>query len=372
MREGTYDLIIIGGGLAGLSCALHLGAHDLHILLIEKYEYPHHKVCGEYVSNEILPYLQKLGIDPLKAGAKPISKFKISSPDGTILKSRLPLGGFGISRYALDNLLYNKVKERCEVLIDTVVTIDPSSNSIETQSGKHYKGLAIAGAFGKRSNLDKFLKRSFLRKKSPWLGVKAHYEYDHPEDTVTLHNFDGGYCGLSQTEDGKVNACYLASYQSFRPFGDLEEFQNKVMSRNPYLKEFFTTAKMTFPKPLTISQISFDQKQAVEQGVFMIGDSAGLIHPLCGNGMAMAIHGAKIFSELFLKYISSPDFDRSGLEEAYLQSWHTEFGSRLKTGYRVQSLLLNPTTASLGFKIASWFPGIIPNIIKRTHGEVVV
>jgi flavin-dependent dehydrogenase len=30
----------------------------------------------------------------------------------------------------------------------------------------------------------------------------------------------------------------------------------------------------------------------------MIGDTAGLIHPLCGNGMAMAIHSAKIVSKL--------------------------------------------------------------------------
>ena len=55
-----YDVVIIGGGLAGLTCALHLSRKGVDVLLIEKNTYPHHKVCGEYVSNEVLPYLKRL------------------------------------------------------------------------------------------------------------------------------------------------------------------------------------------------------------------------------------------------------------------------------------------------------------------------
>jgi hypothetical protein len=51
----------------------------------------------------------------------------------------------------------------------------------------------VLGAFGKRSNLDIKLKRSFIQKQSHWLGVKAHYKLDFPEDYVGLHHFKGGY-----------------------------------------------------------------------------------------------------------------------------------------------------------------------------------
>ena len=104
----------------------------------------------------------------------------------------------------------------------------------------------------------------------------------------------------------------------------------------------------------------------------MIGDSAGLIHPLCGNGMAMAIHGAKLFSELFLQAFQQKQFDREDLEKAYQIKWEETFTKRLQTGRRIQNLLLHPTTAHLGLKMVQAFPSILPKIIKRTHGELLL
>ena len=74
----SFDVIIIGGGLAGLTNAIHLSKSKQRVLLIEKNSYPKHKVCGEYISNEVLPYLNSLGIDPIKGGAKQISKVQVS------------------------------------------------------------------------------------------------------------------------------------------------------------------------------------------------------------------------------------------------------------------------------------------------------
>ena len=98
-----YDVIIIGGGLAGLTAALHLTKENYHVLVLEKHRYPHHKVCGEYVSNEIKPYLQHLGISLSKEVA--IDSLLISTVKGKSLEVKLPLGGMGISRYHLDLLL---------------------------------------------------------------------------------------------------------------------------------------------------------------------------------------------------------------------------------------------------------------------------
>ena len=47
-----FDVIIIGGGLAGLTSAIHLSKHNIKVLLVEKTNYPSHKVCGEYISKE--------------------------------------------------------------------------------------------------------------------------------------------------------------------------------------------------------------------------------------------------------------------------------------------------------------------------------
>jgi len=371
ISKSTFDLIIVGGGLAGLTTALDLSRLEISILVIEKHEYPHHRVCGEYISNEVLPYLKELGIDPFDRGAKTIRKFEMSTKDGKLIKAKLPLGGFGISRYAIDYAMYKALNNRVEVVFDTVTKVAFNNDQFEisTQSKASFSAKFVVGAYGKRSNLDLQFQRPFLKSRSPWLGVKAHFIYDFPEDVVALHNFEGGYCGLSQVETGAVNACY---FKSFKPISDIENFQKTIMSKNPYLEDFFSTAKPLFKKPLTISQISFEEKEPVFEHIFMIGDSAGLIHPLCGNGMAMAIHSAKIFSEIFSEAMQGDMQNRTTLEELYIAKWKSTFMNRLKSGRRIQSLLLNPTTTKFGFKLAQLFPSIVPKIIKKTHGQELV
>ena len=119
-----FDVIIVGGGLAGLSSAIHLSKYNLKVLLIEKNNYPKHKVCGEYISNEVLPYLNYLGIDVFSLGAQKIKRFELSTPKNKLLKSNLTLGGFGISRYVLDHALYEKAKgESVQTLQDIVTNI---------------------------------------------------------------------------------------------------------------------------------------------------------------------------------------------------------------------------------------------------------
>src|SRR5215203_5634917 len=118
------DVIIIGGGLAGLTGAIHLSKKGLNVTLIEKSEYPRHKVCGEYISNEILPYLLWLDIDVLQLNPEKISSFEFTTQNGKIARTKLPLGGFGISRYMLDNILYQKaLSNGCIILKETVSDI---------------------------------------------------------------------------------------------------------------------------------------------------------------------------------------------------------------------------------------------------------
>ena len=369
-----YDVIIIGGGLAGLTCGLHLSQQGVKVLLIEKNQYPHHKVCGEYISNEVLPYLQSLGVDPFSEGAVAITDFQISTTKGKSIETALPLGGFGISRYTLDHLLFKVALRTMEVEFDTVseVSFEKESFFVSTQSNTCYTSTFVVGAYGKRANLDKVMKRDFIQQKSPWLAVKAHYDYTFPKDKVALHNFEGGYCGLSKVENEAVNACYLVSYDSFKKTNSIEGFQNTVMSKNPHLAHFFSKAKLRFKKPLSISQISFQKKAPVAQHIFMIGDSAGLIHPLCGNGMAMAIHGAKLFSELFINEFKKIHWDRASIETSYSNLWSETFVGRLQTGRFIQKLLLNPRTAHFGMTIAQQFPSLVPKIIKKTHGKSLV
>ncbi len=366
-----YNIIILGGGLAGLTCALHLSLNNLSVLLIEKNKYPNHKVCGEYISNEVLPYLESLDIHPLQHNAKKISKLLLSDTSGKALEQKLPLGGFGMSRYFLDDLMATKAKERATILKSTVKEIDFQGThfTITTAKGETFTSSFVIGAYGKRSNLDKVLDRDFAQKKSPWLAVKAHYEAEFNDDTVALHHFEGGYCGLSKIENNRVNMCYLANYNSFKQHKSIADFEENVVKQNPYLKEFLRYATPVFEEPLAISQISFESKKPVENHIFMVGDSAGLIHPLCGNGMAMAIHSAKILSELLVEHYNGSSENMNILENQYRTKWNATFKSRIKTASVLQKILMRPALLYSGVQMALRFPTLVPMIIKKTHGK---
>ena len=369
------EVLIIGGGLAGLTAAIHLSKKGFEVIVIEKNEFPKHKVCGEYISNEVVPYLNWLGINSKDLHPTLITKLQFSICNGKIVDCVLPLGGFGISRYALDEYLHRKaVSYGCTILKDSVESVVFNENqfTVTTLNNVLLKAKIVLGAFGKRSNVDQKLNRSFIQKKSPWLAVKAHYSGNFPDDLVGLHNFKGGYCGVSKVENDKINICYLADYETFKRYKNIEEYQKAVVFKNPNLKLLFENCTMLFDKPLTISQICFEKKKAVENHILMIGDTAGLIHPLCGNGMAMAIHSAKIVSELVELFFNKEIKSRADLEKKYKQEWKFNFEKRIRAGRFLARLLQHQKVSEFLLQIVIKFPLLLPKIIKRTHGKPII
>jgi flavin-dependent dehydrogenase len=286
------------------------------------------------------------------------------------------MGGIGIARYTLDNLLYERAYSLgIHFIFQTVNEIAFRKNGflITTAQNQTYSSKFVIGSYGKRSTLDKNLDRNFIRHKTEWLGVKAHYEDSQfPSNLVALHNFRGGYGGLSKTESGAINFCYLTTYESFRTQKNITDFNRHVVSKNPYLRDFLSRAKPIFREPLSIAQISFRPKKAVENHIFMCGDAAGLIHPLCGNGMAMAVHGAKLASELIDTYLETADQDRSKLESAYQVIWNQTFKKRLWLGRRLQALLLNETLSNLAIRTVTNSSWAFRKLIENTHGKPVL
>ncbi|MFK7832241.1 MAG: NAD(P)/FAD-dependent oxidoreductase [Winogradskyella sp.] len=375
MTANNFDVIIIGGGLAGLTSAIHLAKNSFKVLLIEKNNYPKHKVCGEYISNEVLPYLEFLGFNPFEFGAKKISNFELTTHNNKSIKANLPLGGFGMSRFEMDLQLYKlALKNGVTVLQDVVTNVDFESDifQVETKGDDQFHSKIVIGAFGKRSNLDVQFKREFIKKKSPYLGVKIHVSGDFPENKVALHNFKGGYCGVSKVENNHINLCYITDFEAFKKYKDIETFQKEVLFKNSELKAIFNSTKSEFEKPLTISQISFETKNPIENHILMCGDTAGMIHPLCGNGMGMAIRSAQLASEPIIDYLVGKIKKRDALEKTYTKRWKKTFGLRLKAGHTIAYLFRQNWLAPKLLMVLKWFPFLMPFIIKMTHGKPMI
>ena len=376
MKENPtyYDVIIIGGGLAGLCNAIHLSNFGKKVLLIEKNSYPKHKVCGEYISNEVLPYLSFLEINPFDFGAVKIDNFQLSTTNNKLISAKLPLGGFGISRFTLDEVLAKKAIENGVLILqDTVVNTNFKKDIffIDTKENQQVTSKIVIGAFGKRSLLDVKMERDFIQKKSPYLGVKIHVKGIFPSNLVALHNFKGGYCGVSNVENNTINLCYITNFSSFKEYKNIEDFLENVVFKNRFLKEIFQKTTPLFEQPLSISQISFETKKPVENHIIMCGDAAGMIHPLCGNGMSMAIQSAQIASKLILNYLNDENATRSYLEKEYIRQWNKVFKWRLKSGHFIARLFRNHRIANFLLQVLRKLPFLFPVIIQQTHGKPI-
>lgn len=362
---------VIGGGMAGLLATIQLAEAGIPCTLFERKSYPFHRVCGEYVSNEAVPFLESLNLYPSSHNPVKISRFMLSSVFGRSVEANLDLGGFGISRYVFDHFLYERaVAAGANVVLNTTVEnveFLGQTFKISTQRDVYHSDVVVA-AHGKRSPLDVKMQRAFTRKRSPFLGVKYHVRYDHPSDLVALHNFPGGYCGINQVENNLVNLCYLVHRDRLKAHGSIPELEEKVLFRNPLLKEIFRNAHFTFSKPETINEISFETKRPVENHLLMAGDAAGMITPLCGNGMAMAMHASLMVSRLVRRFCLDSAYSRSRLEQDYSREWTQLFRTRLWTGRQIQKLFGSEKTSRWAVSLMSnrW---IANAMIKATHGK---
>ena len=180
----TYDLAIVGGGLAGLSLSIQMAKAGYKVILFEKEKYPFHRVCGEYISYESWNFLESLGLELRSLNVSHIKRLQVSDTKGNSFEQQLPLGGFGISRYTLDHQLAQLAKQNGVILYEETRVNEINFNNneflISAASGS-YRSKLSAGSFGKRSNLDIKWKRPFAvaknNKLNNYIGIKYHIKY---------------------------------------------------------------------------------------------------------------------------------------------------------------------------------------------------
>lgn len=363
-------IIVIGGGLGGLVSSIQLIRAGLSCTVIEKKSYPFHRVCGEYVSNEARSFLTASGLYPTGLDLPQIQFLHVSSISGHSSKLALDLGGFGISRYTFDHHLYNIAREEGVTFhLDTEVTgvhFEDGVSQVTTKS-KVLTADVVIGAFGKRSRIDHQLDRAFIKTRSPWVGVKYHARTDHPADVIALHNFPRGYCGVCRVDNGLTNVCYLTHRENLKEAGDLHAMEESTLFVNPLIRDLFERAQFVFEKPEVINEVSFQTKMPIVDHVLMVGDAAGMITPVCGNGMAIAIHSGKIVAELVAQFCAGT-IDRATLELRYREAWNDQFKRRLWFGRAIQKLFVQPSLSKLVVRMAMVRP-LAGHILRSTHGQ---
>lgn len=366
-----YDAVVIGGGLAGSIAALTLASRGWQVALLERKRYPHHKVCGEFISTEGVRRLESLGV---LRGLETvcIDRAAITTPYGKCWETAIP--GVGISRYALDPVLASRA-EAAGADVQTGVTVTRIEGDFERgfaltgqRDGQpaEFHARVVIGAHGKRSQVDRALERRFMQRDHRFVGLKAHFVGESP-CRVDLHTFPGGYCGISEIEGGRINVCLLARTDVFARCGDIQAFTAWMRSQNRALDRWLASAEQV-TEWLSISQIAFESKPPVERGVLMAGDSAGLIAPLAGDGMSMALDGGRLAALHASAYLSG-DIAASDLVKGYAAAWRRTFAARLRLGRWLQGWMLRPYALRAGLKVVEHLPALGRFFVEATRGR---
>lgn len=369
-----YDAIIIGAGLAGSSAAIRLAGAGRHVLLLEKHRYPVHKLCGEFLSVEVGEAFARLGVLEAvrRAGATSIDAALVTTADGAVLREPLPGTALGLSRYRLDPLLFAHARARGADAREGMTVRDVQGDlergfTVEA-GGASFRGRVVLGAYGKRGRLDGRLARPFLRERTPFVAFKAHYEGVDLGGVIELHAFDGGYCGLLQVEAGRVNACWISHERLLKAAGrDPDRMAAEALAQNPVLAERFGAMRRVSERFEAVSQVSFARKGTFVRDICMIGDTAAMIAPLCGDGMAMALRSAELAAGPVDGFLEGT-LAAQELRDAYTAAWEDDFGTRLRLGRWVHHGLTRPRLAGLGLRLCRVLPGLGGWLIRHTRG----
>jgi hypothetical protein len=259
-------LTVAGAGPAGSTAAIAAALEGAHVTLFDPARFPRHKVCGEFLSPEMLPVLDQLGIDLAAAGPARIRTLRLNFP-AFEKKAVLPDTAFGLSRHAFDHLLLQRAAglgvelRRDRAPSDTLPLI--------LAHGRHHSALKGDRLFG----------------------FKAHF--DGPvNDAIELYFLDRAYIGVSCVENGLTNVCGLASEEILRQLDfDYDEFASKSPALHDRLAplrrrmDWLTTGPLVFGNRLSA---------ASSASVYPAGDALSFVDPFTGTGIAAAVISGRL------------------------------------------------------------------------------
>lgn len=354
----AVDVAIVGAGPAGSTLAALLAGRGLAVALIDRDAFPRDKLCGEFLSYDALPVAELLGVD--LTAAAPITRCRVVGRKRTY-EFDFPHAARGVSRMFLDDALHRRAVAAGATAITSAAT-HVAHDRVTTEQGE-VAARVVVGAWGRWGRFDQQLGRMFARDRAHRnFGFKRHYRGER-SDTIELYSFRRGYLGVSNIEGGLTNICGLVHATRLAGLkGRWDAFVDEIRAEEPRLAEMYARHEPAQEGFLSSEPVIFRGRSAVVDGIFMIGDASGIVDPLTGNGMAMAMQSALVAARFVMRALS----DRAAEDE--YQTRHAEFFlPRIAWSRRVAFLLSRPALLDRAMAIGSRAAG--PFFLRRTRAE---
>ena len=411
----TYDAIIIGGGPAGSSAAISLAQRGARVLVLEEKRTSRGKLCGEFITPECSPSLERLGVMDrmLAAGAQKITRVSLIASNGKSVQTHIAKmsngapSALGLSRARFDQILFERAHEAGAACVEGVAVKNcmfegqhPSGvEALSLANGKQvsFKARLIIDASGRNSRL-MLSKRERVagRRGSRLYALKAHLTGVEPTgESVELFFFPQGYGGLARVEEGLVNLCFIVDEHTLKAAGgDPSRVIEASLKNNCVARDRLQDARVE-GKWYSAGPLTFGRKRLTRNGILAIGDASGMIDPFTGTGIQMALRTGELAAEAMCETLGSEagaalerressahqgapteaepdDRARSAAKidlvlTSYARRYNREFNNRMKTAGLLRMAAFSPLTASVLARLLMRAPSLTSLIFRATR-----
>ncbi len=358
MPPEAWDVVIVGAGPAGSSLAARLGARGWSVLLLDSAHFPRDKMCGEYLGAGCLPLLGELGaMEEVLRHGHHIRFIVGQSPGGRMFRADYPRAVFGLSlsRRVLDGILLERarltkgVQVREGFRVEGVILAGRSACGVrgrqmggaeETPSGR-----LIIGADGRNSIVARGLHAFRWHTSHRKLALGVHYEgVEGSTECAEIYAGRSFYGILNHQRNGSANVSIVVKQAEIGQWkGRLDEWFHFLLLGLPGLKERLATAKPV-ERVRALGPLAHYATRVSMDGALLVGDAAGFYDPFTGEGVYMALEGARLAAEVADSALRANDTSRSFLRR-YDQVRASSLAARYRVQTAIQAILSRPWLA---------------------------
>ena len=297
--------IIVGAGPAGSAAAILLLANGIAPIVYERQATPGDALCGGFLSWRTLERLQALGLAPGEAGGHRVGRLRITA--GTQEWSgSLPAAAMGLSRRRLDSLLLDRARALGAEIRHA--TVRHEEGAFRADDGRVLRADSIFLATGKHDLRGLPRRPRAAAGQNPFLGLRTRFAPPAAmaaelAGTIEMHLFPGGYAGIVLQEDGSANLCLaLRKRRLAEAGGDPLRLFDQLADRAGPLG-LRMAALPGQPRVDAIGQVPYGWYAGRgAPGLFRLGDQAGVIPSLAGEGIGIALASAELAVQHWLAH----------------------------------------------------------------------